>query len=261
MSHDVISSRRSHCSEQPGGRLFFAFVAAARREHDAVRLCGARGLSALLQRDSEVEPRFDEVGRGGDRALEPGRGLRGPIRFDEQHAEPVGGVGRSRVDVERPAIRLFGAGAIAGRAARVAEVRPVRRVVRVDGGRALEGRPRRPPADRRRSPAGRRRCAPARCSGSAPAPPDRRARFVAIAQQRGLLGRAGRAASRAVTARSWSSIASVGQRFAAWRYTASAASTCPASFNARAYVIWITGASGFAAASVFSAPTRPGDAR
>mgnify|MGYP003694703833 CR=1 FL=1 len=70
--------------------------------------------------------------------LEPGHRLGRFLPFDQQHAQPVGGIGFAGVDVERPPVRLLGAAAIAQCATRVPEVRPVGRVVGIDLGGALK---------------------------------------------------------------------------------------------------------------------------
>ena len=123
--------------------------------------------------------------------------LAGPVRLDEQHAEAVGGVRRARVDFERAAVRLLGAGAIAGRAARVAEVRPVRRVVRSRAPRPARTRLTASAAltvvDREQAEAvERRRTVRAR----APARPDRRASPRRAATRRAAPARAPRRLAR-----------------------------------------------------------------
>ena len=117
--------------QQRRRRLILARAVGRQLEDAAVLFGGLRGVAALLIRNAQIQHRFDEARRAGERALEPGHGVRGAMRLDEQHAQAVGGVGGPRVGVERLPVGLFGARAFAGVAARVAEIRPVRRVRRI----------------------------------------------------------------------------------------------------------------------------------
>ena len=107
-------------------------------ENLAVDLVGARALAALLQRDPKIEPRLVEIRRLLDRALEPLNRIGRLAGLHQNRAEAVGRIGVGRVDLECAPVGGLGPSEIPRRTPRVAEIGPIRRVRRIEGGGLFE---------------------------------------------------------------------------------------------------------------------------